>query len=63
MYIFSPTAVLDKAWDPVRKHLQEDLGSDLEKEPAFFEDWDDAATLDRLMRKHSDSVRKAEGAR
>ena len=34
-YIFSPTAVLDKTWDPVRKHLQEDMGIDLKKEPAF----------------------------
>ena len=38
IYVFSPTAVLDKStWDPVRKHLQEDLGIDLVKEPAFFE--------------------------
>ncbi len=59
IYIFSPTAVLDKStWFPVRKHLQEDLGINLEKEPAFFEEWDDGATLDRLVKKHSEVVRK-----
>ena len=47
VYVFSPTAVLDKmTWDPVKKHLQEDLGIDLVKEPAFFEEWDDGATLE-----------------
>ena len=35
IYICSPSAVLDKTWDPVRKHLQEDMGIDLKKEPAF----------------------------
>ncbi len=58
VYIFSPTAVLDKTWDPVRKHLQEDMGIDLKKEPAFFETWDDGATLDRLVKNHSEVVRK-----
>ena len=63
VYISSPTEVLDKTWDPVRKHLHEDLGVDLEKEPAFFEEWDDGATLDRLVRKQSAIVRKQkEGA-
>ena len=67
-YLFTATVVLDKTWEPVRKHLQEDLGIDLVKEPAFFEEWDDGATLDRLVKKHSESVRKqkerpqAEGA-
>ena len=28
---FSPSAVLDKTWDPVRKHLQEYMGIDLVK--------------------------------
>jgi len=33
IYVFSPTAVLDKStWSPVRKHLQEDLGIDLSKD-------------------------------
>ena len=41
--------MLDKTWDPVRKHLQEDMGIDLKKEPAFFETWDDGARLDRLV--------------
>ena len=37
IYVFSPTAVLDKStWDPVRRHLQEDLGINLKKEPAFL---------------------------
>ncbi len=58
VYICSPTAVLDKTWDPVRKHLQEDLGIDLKKEPAFFEEWDDGATLEKLVKKHSEVVRK-----
>jgi len=58
VYIFSPTAVLDKTWEPVRKHLQEDLGINLKKEPAFFEEWDNGATLDKLVQKHSEVVRK-----
>ena len=59
IYIFSPTAVLDKStWGPVREHLQQDLGIDLSKEPAFFEEWDDGATLDQLVKKHSEVVRK-----
>ena len=35
--------MLDKTWDAVRKHLQE---------------WDDGATLDRLVKRHSEVVRK-----
>ena len=58
MYIFSPSAVLDKTWDPVRKHLQEDMGIDLVKEPASFEESDDGATLDKFVKKHSEVVRK-----
>ena len=56
---FSPTAVLDKTWDPVQKHLQEDMGIDLKKGTrVFFETWDDGATLDRLVEKHPRVVRK-----
>ena len=59
IYVFSPTAVLDKStWDPVRKYIQEEMGVDLKKEPAFFETWDDGATLDKLVKKHSEVVRK-----
>jgi hypothetical protein len=59
IYIFYPTAVLDKStWDPVRKYIQEEMGVDLKKEPAFFEEWDDGATLDKLVKKHSEVVRK-----
>ncbi len=61
IYIFSPTAVLDKTWDPVRKYIQEEMGVDLKKEPAFFEEWGDGAItavkapirhLDPLWRNH-----------
>ena len=59
IYVFSPTAVLDKStWDPVRKHLTEDRGIDLVKEPAFFEEWDDGATLDSFVKQNSEVVRK-----
>ena len=41
-----------------RVHPGRDLGIDLKKEPAFFEEWDDGATLDKLVKKHSEVVRK-----
>jgi hypothetical protein len=58
IYIFSPTALLDKTWDPIRKYIREDLGVNTEKEPAFFEEWDHGATLDKLVKQHSEVVRK-----
>ena len=59
IYVFAPTTVLEKSTlDSVQKYLQKDLGVDLKKEPAFFEEWDDSATLDRLAQKHSEVVRK-----
>jgi hypothetical protein len=58
IYVFSPTAVLDKStWDPVRKHIQEDMGVNLKKEPAFFTTFD-TAVLEGIVKKHSDVVQK-----
>jgi hypothetical protein len=58
IYVFSPTAILDKStWDPIRRHIQEDLGVDLKKEPAFFTDFD-PAVLEGIVKKHSDVVQK-----
>ena len=58
IYVFSPTAILDKStWDPVRKYIQEEMGVDLKKEPAFFTDFD-PAVLEGIVKKHSDVVQK-----
>ena len=58
IYAFSPTAELDTStWSPVRKYIQDGMGVDLQKEPAFFEDFD-PAVVQRLINKHSEVVRK-----
>ena len=58
IYVFSPTAELDTStWGPIRKMLQDKMGVDLQKEPAFFEEFD-PAVVQRLISKHSEVVRK-----
>jgi hypothetical protein len=58
IYVFSPTAVLDKStWDPVRKYIQEEMGVDLRKEPAFFTEFE-PAVLEGIVKKHSEVVQK-----
>ena len=58
IYVFSPTAILDKStWDPVRKYIQEEMGVDIKKEPAFFTNFD-PAVLEAIVKKHSDIVQK-----
>ena len=58
IYVFSPTAVLDKStWDPVRKYIQEEMGVDLQRQPAFFTDFN-PAVLEGIVKKHSDVVQK-----
>ena len=58
VYLFSPTSKLDPTWKPVEKFIVEKMGVDIKKEPWAFDEWDDGATLDKLMRRHSEAVRK-----
>ena len=58
IYVFSPTAVLDvSTWGPVKRYIQEDLGVDLKKEPAFFTEFR-AEVLEAIVQKHSTVVQK-----
>ena len=58
IYVFSPTAILDKStWDPVRKYIKEDLNVDFKKEPAFFTEFD-PAVVEAIVQKHSEVVQK-----
>ena len=58
IYCFSPTALIDTStWGPVRKYIQDKMGVYLEKEPAFFEEFD-PAVVQWLINKHSEVVRK-----
>ena len=39
--VFSPTAILDKStWGPVKQFIEERMDQDLQKEPAFYEEFD-----------------------
>ena len=58
IYVFSPTAVLDTStWGPVRSFMQERMGVDLKKEPAFFTEFQ-AEVLEGIIRKHSEVVQR-----
>ena len=58
IYVFSPTAILDKStWDPVRKYIKEDLNVDTKKEPAFFTEFE-SSVVEAIVKKHSDVVQK-----
>ena len=36
-------------WVPVKKYIEDDLKVDLEKEPAFFDEWD-PAQLEKILK-------------
>ena len=46
IYIFSPSINVDDGWIPVKKYIEEDLGVNVEKDQAYWEDWDEAALQD-----------------
>jgi hypothetical protein len=58
IYVFSPTAILDKStWDPVRSYIKEELNVDIKKEPAFFTEFE-SSVVEAIVKKHSDVVQK-----
>ena len=62
IYIFSPSINVDDGWIPVKKYIDEDLGVNVEKDQAYWEDWDEAA-LRRIIqqqRKITETSKKLE---
>ena len=62
IYIFSPSINVDDGWIPVKKYIEEDLGVNVEKDQAYWEDWDEAA-LRRIIqqqRKITETSKKLE---
>lgn len=56
IYAFSPTVHLDRGiWDPVKEHVATELKQDTDKEPCFFEDWDEEK-LRQLLAEHTNSI-------
>ena len=41
--IFSRSCVVDDAWGPVKRYIEDVLGQDPRKEQYCFEEWDEAA--------------------
>ena len=48
--MFSPSINVDDGWIPVKKYIEEDLGVNVEKDQAYWEDWDEAA-LRRILQQ------------
>ena len=62
IYIFSPSINVDDGWIPVKKCMEEDLGVNVEKDQAYWEDWDEPA-LRRIIqqqRKITETSKKLE---
>jgi hypothetical protein len=49
VFVFSPSVHIDMTWVPVKKYIEDDLKVDLEKEPAFFDEWD-PAQLEKILK-------------
>ena len=43
VYIASPSINVDDSWRPVKKYIEETMKIDVDREKAYFEDWDEAA--------------------
>eukprot|EP00439_Symbiodinium_sp_Y106_P055711 s5639_g7.t1 len=43
VYIMSPSIDMDPQWEPVKKYIREDLGVNTDREPCWFDDWDEGA--------------------
>ena len=62
IYIFSPSINIDDSWIPVKKHIEEDLGVNTEREQTYWDEWDEAA-LRRIIqqqRKITEASKKLE---
>ena len=61
-YVFSPTCWADvSTWGPVREYIKNETSQNMEKEPAFFETFDEAK-MESLIKRHSDVVKKQKDA-
>ena len=48
IYIFSPTALLDKSWEPLKKYVEGEMGVDSDKEKWMFEEFDTKALQEQV---------------
>ena len=48
VYVFSPSVSADSSWEPVKKYVEKDLKVNLEKEPCFYEDYNQE-DLERIV--------------
>ena len=54
IYVFSPSCIIDKAWQPVHDMVDKmDYSED--EPPAFYEKWDEAA-LERILEMQTEIV-------
>ena len=62
IYVFSPTCWTDvSTWGPVREYIKNETSQKMEKEPAFFDTFDEAK-IESLIKRHSDVVKKQKDA-
>ena len=53
IYFFSPTVHLDRStWDPVKDYVRKELHIDTDKEPCFFDEWDEGV-LRTILSEHT----------
>jgi hypothetical protein len=52
IYIFSPSAILDPVWRPVKKYCERELGMDPATEPCLFDEWDAKKFGELVMQQH-----------
>jgi hypothetical protein len=48
IYLYSPSASIDKGWDPVRKYMSEEMGVDQSKEKTIFDEFDSEALQEQV---------------
>ena len=48
IYLYSPSASIDKGWDPLRKYISEELGVDQTKEKTIFDEFDSEALQEQV---------------
>jgi len=57
IYVFSPNAFADHAWEPVRAYIKHVLKVDEKKEPCFFDTWDELV-IQQLIDEHGRIVQR-----
>jgi len=57
IYVFSPNAFADHAWEPVRAYIKNVLKVDEKVEPCFFDTWDEAV-IAQLIEDHGKIVQR-----